>query len=100
MKKILMMLGLAAASAVPLAASAHTDVHLGLNVDVPVYSYRVPAYYDYGAVIERPYCPPRAVVYESYYGRPYYRADYERPVIVYRERGGSHGWHDHGRWHR
>lgn len=111
MKKILMMLGLVTASAAPLAASAHTDVRIGLNVGVPIVSYRVPAYYDYGTVVERPYCPPRPVVYESYYGQPYYRVNYERPVIVYRDHDSyrdhdeheRHEWREereHSHWHR
>lgn len=94
MKNILMMLGLLAASTTPLLASAHTDVRVGFNVGPPMVSYRVPAYYDHGNVIvTRPYCPPRRVVYESYYS--------PRPVIVYRDRSGSRGWHgrDHEGWH-
>ena len=105
MKKILMILGLLAASAAPLAASAHTDVRVGFNVGPPMVSYRVPAYYDYGnVVVTRPYCPPHRVVYESYYDD-----EYDRPGIVYRDRGWSRGrrghdhdeWREHGRgrWH-
>ncbi len=72
-----------------------------------MYSYRVPAYYDYRTVVERTYCPPRPLVYESYYERPYY--GYGRPVSIYREHGWSRDWddddrhewreHGHGRWH-
>lgn len=91
MKKILMMFGLLVTSAAPLSAFAHTDVRIGLNVGAPMVSYRVPAYYDYGnVVVTLPYCPPHRVVYESYYD------DY-RPVIVYRDRGWSRGWHGHDR---
>ena len=112
MKKFLMVLGLLMIGAVPLAASAHTDVHVGFNVGVPVVSYGRPAYYDYDrVVVSRPYCPPHRVVYETYDDGDYY--DY-RPVAVYRERGWGPGrdrgwrehdhdsdeWREHGRWHR
>lgn len=104
MKKLLMLLGLATISAMPLAASAHTDVRIGVALGAPTYSYRVPAYYDHGRVVQRPYCPPRRVVYESYHARPYSHVNYGRPVIVYRNHAGdSHHWrHERGEghWHR
>ena len=108
MKKGLMLLGLVTASVVPLAASAHTDVRVGVNLGAPIVSYRVPAYNDYGTV---DYCPPRRVVYESYYEEPYYRVNYAWPVIVYRDHDGyrdhdeheRHEWREergHGHWRR
>lgn len=68
MKKLLLIAGLAIAAAVPMAASAHTDVSIGFNLGLPVYAYAEPVY------------QPR-VVYREY--EPY--------TVVYRERG-------HGRW--
>lgn len=102
MKKILMLLGLMTIGAAPLAASAHTDVRVGINLGAPTYSYRVPAYYDYGRVeTVRDYCPPRRVVYDRYDDAwPYARVEYREPVIVYRDHGRRHGWREHGHWHR
>ena len=111
MKKLLVSVGLLLASAVPLAASAHTDVRVGFNIGAPVVSYGRPVYND-RVVVSRPYCPPRRVVYETYNDGYYY--DSYRPVVVYRERSWGPGWdrgwreHDHdrgewrehGRWHR
>ncbi len=99
MKKLMAAVGVLLASALPLAASAHTDVRVGFNIGVPVVSYGRPAYYDYDrVVVSRPYCPPHRVVYETYNDGYYY--DRYRPVVVYRERGWDRGWREHGRWHR
>lgn len=101
MKKILLLLGLIATGPAPLAASAHTDVRVGIDLGAPRYAYRVPAYYDYGTVVTtRPYCPPHRVIYEDYDDyRPYTRVEYRDPVVIYRAPGHWHRWHEHDRWH-
>lgn len=85
---------LAAAMMLPVAASAHTQVFLGINLGnllapPPVEVYTAPAYYP----------PPRV-----YYSRPAYyapRVVYGEPQVIY-----EHRWHrdwDHdqrGDWRR
>ena len=90
---------LALAMMVPVAASAHTRVFLGVNVDglfapPPVEVYTAPAYY-----------PPPPV----YYTRPTYyapRVIYGEPQVIYYHRW-HRGWDDdrrgdwqHGWYHR
>ena len=109
MNKLLVSAGLVAASLMPLAASAHTDLSIGLGFGLPVYGPPAPVYY----------APPPPPVYGYYdngygYGPPvgYYgppRPVYYGPNVVYRE-GWGHGYsgrgygyghdHDHDHGHR
>lgn len=78
-KQILMTAGLSLAGLLPLAASAHTDLSIGLNLGgyAPVYEAPPPVYY----------APPPRVYYAppTYYG----------PTVVYtRPDWEEHRWHE------
>lgn len=99
---------LAIAAMVPIAASAHTHVFLGINLGgllapapVPVEVYTPPAYYVPPPPVyyTRPaYYAPR-VVYTESYAPYYYQRDRDRDRHWHRgwRHDDDHGWHH--RWH-
>ena len=104
MKKLLAIAALLTAVAAPMAAQAHVDVGIGINLGPPV----VYGGYRYA------YAPPPPVYYSPapvYYEAPrvYYRGYYrDRAWCPDEDRGYyRHGWHhegwhdrDHDRWDR
>ena len=84
MSKILVAVVLAVGSVLPLAASAHTDVSIGLNLGVPLYEPYYEPYYEPRPVVR--YAPP-----EVYYGPRYY---YPGRVVIYDD-GYRRGWRGH-----
>lgn len=95
---------LALAAAVPMTASAHTRVFLGINLGgwsaPPVEVYTPPVYYAPPRIYyARPvYYPPR-VVYTEPYG-VYYRG-WDHDGDRHWRRGWRNGWYHHGDydWH-
>jgi hypothetical protein len=74
MKKLLLGMGLLVIGALPLAASAHGGISVGIGLGLPIYGG--PAYYDEPVVEDYGYYAPRRVYYSDDYYRPYYGPRY------------------------
>ncbi len=89
MRKLCITLGLIAAGLVPFAASARTDVSIGIGLGFPVYyEYYEPGYIEYRYhPAPRYYYPPRRVYY------------YDRPHHWHHQHHQHHQHHKHHRGH-
>lgn len=91
MKKLIVTLGLLAAGALPLAAYADTDVHIGIGLGYPLYIEPEPVY------IERHYYPR----YYSPWARVYHHHDYHRGHYRHHHKHHKHHKrHGHHKRHR
>lgn len=104
-KTLIAIGGLGLAALLPLAASAHTDVSIGLNLGgYPVYAAPAPVYYTPPQPVY--YAPPQPVYYSPapvYYGGNVSYYDGGRRWCRDGHRGHEwreHEWHEHGgrRW--
>ena len=77
MKKLIVVIGLVLASAMPLAASARTDVHIGIGL---------PLYFE-----------PEPVYVEHHYYTPYW---YPRAHVYHHRHHGHHKHHKHRGHHK
>lgn len=94
MNKLGLAAGLLLIGTLPLAASAHTSVSVGIGI--PIYAAPPPVYYEPEVIDYEYYEAPR--VYRPYYGYyGYYGTRYYAPRVIYRDDDGPRRWHHRDR---